>query len=842
VLGIVVGALVVLFAIAWVVLAIAFPPARVRAIVSRQLSQALAREVRFDGAALGLLPPVRLTVARPALAEPGGFGRGAAFQARSLHLDLDVLALLGGKVVVRRLVLDRPSLHLVLRADGTTNLDGLAKAPPPGRPAPKPMDLDIRELSARGGRLLVDDLRAERRTALAVDTRVALASLRGGTRLTTSGVTTISDLALGPLAATRLADLNQGLAKLRWRIEHRGAFDAKQKRLALERLAIGLGRAEIGLHGVVDEPGPTARLDLRATGRQLDLAEILEAVAVADARALHGLSGAGRLDFDLAVRGRLGPDRLPTLVGPLSLGDGAFRYSGTTAGVQGLSFHARFGPDSLLIPDLRAQVAGQPVRARLLVTSFQDPVVSFSVQGDVDLAAVAPLLAPKDTRLAGRAALDVSGRGRAKDPGAMSLDGHAVLRDVSVESPQLPKRLDQVQGDLRFSQARAQVSGFGMRAGKSSFTLDATVTRPLALMAPLEPKSGPKVAPAGVSFDLRSPYLDLAELLPTTPGAPLAPNATGSGRVAIAQLKNQKLDVRDVSATVGLDPGVVAVPAFAFKGYGGTVAGNARFDLRNPEQPDFAVKARAESLSANTFLSTWTGAKDLIDGALTTDIDLSGRGAAPELILRTLNAAGLALFANGHLGPGPALEAVARATRIDALKEVRFKELHLPFRVEGGRVITDRATIDGPSGRWVTSGGIGFDGTLDYVVSLTLPAAVADKIGARGALAVGALADPQGAVLLDLRVTGNARSPRVSLDLESMRDRLLGKASGALSEQKARLEQEARDALTSRQRAAGDSVRRALDARRKAFEDSLKNRTRDVLRGFFGGRDSTGRP
>jgi AsmA protein len=836
--AIVLGAVVVLVAIAWGTLTLLFPPARVRALVGQQLSQALTREVRFVGASVGLFPPVRLTVTQPALAEPGGFARGAAFQARSLHLDLDVFALVGGKVVVRRMVVDGPSLHLVMRPDGTTNLDGIARPAKDERVA-KPMDLAVRELRVVGGRLLVDDLKAERRTALAIDSRLTLASERAGTRTSTSGSTLLSELAVGPLSATRLSDLNQGLAKLRWRIDHRGVFDSKQQRLALERLDLGVGRAQVAVRGVVDAPGPKARLDLKVAGSEVDLAEILDALSVADARALNGLRGAGRLDFDLAVRGRLGPDRLPTLVGPLSLTGGEFRYPGTTAGVQGLAFHARFGPDSVHIPDVVARVAGQPVRGRLLVTRLQDPVVSFSIQGDVDLAAVAPLLAPKDTRLAGRAAVDVSGRGRAKDPGSMALEGRATLREVSVEAPRLPEKVEQISGEVRFSQSRAQVNQLTARAGKSSFTLDANVTRPLALLAPLEPKSGPKVAPAGVDFTLRSPYLDLAELLPPGPGEVLTPNATGGGRVTIGQLKNQKLDVRQVSATVGFEPGIVAVPSFSLQGYGGAIVGNARFDLRDPAKPGFAVKAKAESLQANAFLSTWTGAKDWLRGSLTTDIDLSGRGTTPDLLQQTLSAAGLADFANGQVGPGPALEAVARATRIDGLEDLRFKDLHLPFRVERGRVITDRATIDGPNGKWITTGGVGFDGSLDYAVSVTLPPDVVQRLGARSAVAAGALTDEQGNMLIDLRVSGTARSPKVALDLASMRDRLIGKASAALTDQKERLEQQARDALAARQKTAEDSLRRVIDQRKKALEDSLKNRARDVLRGFFGGGDST---
>ena len=155
---------VLLVAIAWAVLAIMFPPARVRAVVEEQLHHALAREVRFANASIGLWPPVRLTVRQPELAEPGGFGNGVAFRAKAVNLDLDVMALLSRKLRVNRLALDQPALHLLLRADGSSNLDSLG-APPQPNAAPNTMDLDVREFSIHEGRVLVDDVRAARRTS-----------------------------------------------------------------------------------------------------------------------------------------------------------------------------------------------------------------------------------------------------------------------------------------------------------------------------------------------------------------------------------------------------------------------------------------------------------------------------------------------------------------------------------------------------------------------------------------------------------------------------------------------------------------------------------------------------
>jgi hypothetical protein len=169
------------------------------------------------------------------------------------------------------------------------------------------------------------------------------------------------------------------------------------------------------------------------------------------------------------------------------------------------------------------------------------------------------------------------------------------------------------------------------------------------------------------------------------------------------------------------------------------------------------------------------------------------------------------------------------------LKQMHFKDVRLPFRVERGRVLTDEATINGPYGKWVTTGGIGFDGAMDYVVSVTLPPDAIERLSAKSALAVGALSDKQGNLIVDLRVTGTAKAPRVTLDQKSMQNRLIGKASDALEEQKKRVEEEIRRAILGRQQASQDSAKQSPALSGKALEDSLKKAARDLFKGFFGG-------
>jgi AsmA protein len=833
VLGIALAAVAVLVAAAWISLAVLLPHDRVLALVRGQLAASLRRETRLADVSVRLWPPVRLAARGFELAEPGGFARGAAARVGSLDLDLDVLPLLSRRLVVRSLTLERPVLHLVLREDGSTNFDSLfAATPAAGTTAGAPMDLAVRSFVVRGGELLADDLGAKRRVFLGLDTRLSL-SAGGGSRFVTKGRTRLSRVALGPLASRGPAELNQSLARLVWVVEHDGRFDAAKRTLELDRLALGFGRARVTLAGTVADPGPRATLDLRAKGEGLDLGDLLGYLAAADARAVNGIRGGGRVAFDLRVAGRAGPGRLPSVTGWLSVKDGVFRYPGAPAGVDGIVFNARFVPDQVRVDDLRARVAGQPLRAQLALSRFADPEARFALEGVLDLAALSQLFAPKGTKLAGRADLSVHGNGRLKDPGGIALDGRVAIANASLESPALPQRVEAVSASIQLSPERATVRGFTARAGKSSFELDAAVTRPLALLG----KPG-KVEPAGLTFTFKSPYLDLAELLPPGPGGPLALNARGGGRVEIARFRNQKLDVENVVANVSVEPGVIGVPSFALRAYGGAVAGSARFGFQDPASPTFAVRGRADTVQVDRFLSAWSPAKGVVTGVATTDFDFSGDGVRPEQLKGSLTALGLALLAEGKLG-GPVMEAIATATRTPGLREVSFRDLRLPFRVERGRVVTDSVRFGGGSGQWQASGAIGFDGTLDYAVSATLPPGVAGRGGVQGALAAGLLGDEQGRLLLDLHVTGNAKSPRVALDSKVMRDRLAGKATNLLRDQRARLGDALlrSSGLAPRDSGVADSAgRNTTKPDTKALGKELQKQGEDLFKGFFGGR------
>src|SRR5262249_3480489 len=161
--------------------------------------------------------------------------------------------------------------------------------------------------------------------------------------------TRIAEYAFGPDRIAVASHLDRSLSRLTLLIRHEGSWDAGTKRLSLARLEGELGKARIALSGNVDDPGPRARLELRARGAGVDFGDLLSYLAAADQKLVAGVRGSGRMSFDLGIGGALGPGRLPVLNGMVTVANASLRYPQAKAPVDRLSFTARFVPDQVEI-------------------------------------------------------------------------------------------------------------------------------------------------------------------------------------------------------------------------------------------------------------------------------------------------------------------------------------------------------------------------------------------------------------------------------------------------------------------------------------------------------------
>jgi AsmA family protein len=127
----------VLAVVAWIAfIGITIDASSLRPRIAAAFSDALKREVRFDGPAqLEISAQPKLKVGGLAIADPGGFAEGTLVSVGEVRLALDLWKLIGHRVHIQDLAGSDVALKLRAHADGTNNWT--FAIPPSGDP-PKP--------------------------------------------------------------------------------------------------------------------------------------------------------------------------------------------------------------------------------------------------------------------------------------------------------------------------------------------------------------------------------------------------------------------------------------------------------------------------------------------------------------------------------------------------------------------------------------------------------------------------------------------------------------------------------------------------------------------------------
>jgi len=792
-----------------------FPPEKVRRLAVEKASEALGSEVSLDDARISLFPlgiEVRgLRVANRAAEDP------PLIDLREAKVSMRLLPLLSRRIEIARVAARGIDVALVVEEKPPAK-EGAPAAPPPARPetdlaASFTLLLSSAEIEegmvrvidrAAGADFLLDSVSA--RTALRLGARggplVAEGTVHAG-RFYAPGLGAIGYAGgFGPVSAEYEVEYSPAAGTARVRDL---AVSARKLSLSLEGEVSGIPEAPRGAFTLAT---PEIRLE--------------EILSLLPAERAGGFEGSGPLAVEGEVRFAAGEPVSYRIA--LSLGGLEVRNKLYPGRIERLAGRIEATEEKAVIENLTAEVAGKPFAVSGTVARYEDPILDLSVNGEVDLDALAAAgLLPEKLRAGGRLKLDIRANGPAKTPEGLSLNGAIDAENLSAASEEPPIQVENGHGRIALRGETAETSAFHFDFNGSPTILSGSIRNPLGALS--------------AEFDLRTQKIDLNAFLPAPeegapapkPGEvplvlPPLPPIDAAGRIRIDTLltgvnvlagADARLDIEKGSGTIRLDlahgvfggvrvrkaasdlrvedgvlsgtlaadsaiayriplsslkgkisvvpPGEIDLTDLAAKVYRGSVSGNARVEIGGPGEAIYRFRARAEDLEANDFLSSLTPARDVLFGRFEMESEWEGSGLTEEELLRHLSASGNVRAKDGSIRNLPALGRLSSFLGLGEMKDVRFREMWSAFSVADGKLRLDDLVIASPDADWNISGAVGFDGTLDYGISVLLSEAVSRRYREKTTLA-GLFADESGRILLDFRLTGTAKEPVLTYD------------------------------------------------------------------------------
>jgi uncharacterized protein involved in outer membrane biogenesis len=260
----------------------------------------------------------------------------------------------------------------------------------------------------------------------------------------------------------------------------------------------------------------------------------------------------------------------------------------------------------------------------------------------------------------------------------------------------------------------------------------------------------------------------------TTPGTPKPPPVRLSGNVSVAEGRIQNLNFQRMTADFSLIEGLLKTSQ-QMSLYGGSHQGAVQVDLTQPE-PSYTLDATFADLDAGRVINELTPAKDVLLGALDTDMQLAGRGFTWDAINKTLSGDGHIKIAEAQLTTFdliPTLLQVLRQvgrlagfTIPSGWEHNTFRIVEADWHLRHGKFLTDHLRLRGEGVEALLKGYIGLDQTLEYAGTLMLPAKFVALRGAPTLLRQ----DEDGRIVLPFTVKGTVTAPRIAFDEKAFAD------------------------------------------------------------------------
>ena len=192
---------------------------------------------------------------------------------------------------------------------------------------------------------------------------------------------------------------------------------------------------------------------------------------------------------------------------------------------------------------------------------------------------------------------------------------------------------------------------------------------------------------------------------------------------------------------------------------------------KNPQQPEVSLNVDVQGVSFAQTFSTFTTIKQLapVFENLTGNYSTQFQMVSPlnkdfMPVLTALSAGGLLTSDNVAVSGNSVLNGLAATLKNESLKNLKIKDLKLPFSINDGRVSTKPFDLNFGDGKLNLQGSTGLDQTIDYTAKINLAGKLSNEYLNNVTVLIG----------------GTFTSPKFSIDVKNTADQLLGNIANSI--------------------------------------------------------------
>lgn len=547
--------------------------------------------------------------------------------------------------------------------------------------------------------------------------------------------------------------------------------------------------------GTVHYGSDHENLDLAIEGNGLELEQLMGLLPGAWNEAVKAYAPEGGISFSGTVRGGYAAGTLPDVHCFFGLDKATIAHEVSGKSLQKIHCKGEFlqgeKQSFLKVNEFSASLGNGTLAGTLELIGFSDPLIKMELNSDLDMGDLLSFFPMKGlTSASGRITMGIqleTALVTGKEKLVQQLlhtktSGGIRLSNVSLKMDQVEGSLENVNGGVAIQNNDFVLNGLTGKFDRESFSFKGSITNLIPwLLLPDQ-----RLIFAGT---LRSSGINLASVTANSKGNN---GSTVGGMVKLPESINGVLDFQidkfsyheitssNVRGQIRIEPGRVLLNNLRMRAFNGSVEGD--FAVANAGGGGILLDAEVASAKADIRLLFQQfrnfGQNDLVDknlkGLLTSKIRVHCKlDAKGNLLYPSVDAIGDLLVEEGALVDYEPVKALARYTRLDDLSNINFHTLENQIRITQQKVIIPQMLIRSDAADFTVSGTHGFDGDIEYHLSLLLSDLMTKKARRGGIREEGGTVeqDDRGRLTLYLMLKGPVENPKVTYDKRGHREK-----------------------------------------------------------------------